>query len=148
MLSMPPSLAHTAKSKAIKRSSVEGMSKRSAVCTAKSGAVETCGNRKAVGVLKRKLLTPAALVCPTKARQSTSGALETCPTDACSITPALRTCSIRNKQRQDSGDRWHNKHESMLAPVRAEGSAAYKSYHKCNALMQKHMHTEAFVTIT
>ena len=45
MLSMPPALAHTAKSKAIKRSSVEGMSKRSAVCTAKSGAVETCGNR-------------------------------------------------------------------------------------------------------
>ena len=56
MLSMPPALAHTAKSKAIKRSSVEGMSKRSAVCTAKSGAVETCGNRGAVDVLKRKLL--------------------------------------------------------------------------------------------
>ena len=56
MLSMPPALAHTAKSKAIKRSSVEGMSKRSAVCTAKSGAVETRGNRKAVDVLKRKLL--------------------------------------------------------------------------------------------
>ena len=56
MLSMPPALAHTAKSKAIKRSSVEGMSKRSAVCTAKSGAVETRGNRRAVDVLKRKLL--------------------------------------------------------------------------------------------
>ena len=55
MLSMPPALAHTAKSNAIKRSSVEGMSKRSAVCTAKSGAVETRGNRRAVDVLKRKL---------------------------------------------------------------------------------------------
>ena len=68
MLTIPPALAHTAKSKAIKRSSVEGMSKRSAVCTAKSGAVETCGNRKAVDVLKRKFLTPAALVCPAKTR--------------------------------------------------------------------------------
>ena len=56
MLSMPLALAHTAKSKAIKRSSVEGMSKRSSVCTTQSGAVETCGNRRAVDVLKRKLL--------------------------------------------------------------------------------------------
>ena len=37
-------------------SSVEGMSKASAVCTAKSGAVETCSNRRAVDVLERKLL--------------------------------------------------------------------------------------------
>ena len=78
------------------------------VCTAKSGAVETCDNRKAVDVLKRKLLTPAALVCPAKARQSTSGALETCPSDACGMTRALRTCSIRNKQRQDSKDTLHS----------------------------------------
>ena len=56
MLSMSPALAHTAKSKAIKRSSIEGMSKRSAICTAKSGAVETGGNRRAVDVLQRKLL--------------------------------------------------------------------------------------------
>ena len=62
MLSMPPALAHTAKSKEIKRSSrnkvssVEGMRKRSAGCTAKSGAVETCSNRRAVDVLERKLL--------------------------------------------------------------------------------------------
>ena len=56
MLSMPPALAHTAKNKTIKRSSVEGMSKRSSICTAKSGAVETCGKRRAVDVLKRKLL--------------------------------------------------------------------------------------------
>ena len=71
MLSMPPALAHTATIKEIKRSSVEGMSKRSAGCTAKSGAVETCGNRRAVDVPKRKLVTPAALVCLAKARQST-----------------------------------------------------------------------------
>ena len=56
MLSMPPALAHTAKNKTIKRSSVEGMRKRSSVCTAKIGAVETCGKRRAVDVLKRKLL--------------------------------------------------------------------------------------------
>ena len=87
MLSMPPALARTTKSKAIKRSSVGGMGKRLAVSTAKSGAVETCGNRKAVD-------------------------------------------------------------ESMLAPVHAEGSASCKSYHKCNSLMQKHMPTEAVVTIT
>ena len=42
---------------------------------------------------------------------------------------------------RQQGDRLHNKHESMLAPVQAQGSAACTSYHKRNALMQKHMPT-------
>ena len=40
---------------------------------------------------------------------------------------------------RQEGDKWHNKHESMLALVQAQGSAACTGYHKRNALMQKHM---------
>ena len=42
---------------------------------------------------------------------------------------------------RQQGDKWHNKHESMLAPVQAQGSAAFTSYHRRNALIQKHMPT-------
>jgi len=112
-------------------------------------------------VSKRKLSTP--WLAQQRARQSNAAASKAGAKDL-QYAIGHEICSIRQKQQtagdafhdsglglhseersgqdwRQQGGRLHNKHESMLTPVQARGSAAYTRYHKRNALMQKHMPT-------
>jgi len=56
--------------------------------------------------------------------------------------PAASVCTAKSEAVKTCGNKETSgtiKHESMLAPVQAQGSAACTSYHKRNALMQNHM---------